>query len=95
MDPRCKLLLVMGKNDPNNPDPYRQQSVVVVPLPHPGVKISRHTTVMGYDVRPQLNPPNVRMPLMGMQRLSLTTFECRKRTWFSAKEEALRSSKAV
>ena len=50
MDPRCKVLLVMGKNDPNNENPYRQQSVVIVPLPYPGVKIVRHTTVMGYDV---------------------------------------------
>ena len=50
MDPRCKVLLVMGKNDPNNPNPYKQQSVLIVPLPHPGVKVIRHTTVMGYDV---------------------------------------------
>jgi acyl-CoA dehydrogenase len=50
MDPRCKVLLVMGKNDPNNPDPYKQQSVLIVPLPHPGVNVLRHTTVLGYDV---------------------------------------------
>jgi acyl-CoA dehydrogenase len=50
MDPRCKVLLVMGKNDPNNPDPYKQQSVLIVPLPHPGVTIIRYTSVMGYDV---------------------------------------------
>ena len=52
MDPRCKVLLVMGKNDAKNPDPYKQQSVIIVPLPHPGVKVIRHTTVMGYDVCP-------------------------------------------
>lgn len=52
MDPRCKVLLVMGKNDANNPNPYKQQSVLIVPLPHPGVKVIRHTTVMGYDVPP-------------------------------------------
>jgi acyl-CoA dehydrogenase len=50
MDPRCKVLLVMGKNDANHPDPYKQQSVLIVPLPYPGVTIIRHTTVMGYDV---------------------------------------------
>lgn len=50
MDPRCKVLLVMGKSDPKNPDPYRQQSVVIVPFPYPGVKVIRHTKVMGYDV---------------------------------------------
>jgi hypothetical protein len=50
MDPRCKVLLVMGKSDPNNKDVYKQQSVVIVPLPHPGVEIIRHTSVFGYDV---------------------------------------------
>lgn len=40
----------MGKNDPHNPDPYKQQSVLIVPLPYPGVKVIRYTTVMGYDV---------------------------------------------
>jgi acyl-CoA dehydrogenase len=40
----------MGKNDANHPDPYKQQSVLIVPLPYPGVTIIRHTTVMGYDV---------------------------------------------
>jgi len=50
MDPRCKVLLVMGKNDPHNPDPYKRQSVLIVPLPYPGVKVIRYTTVMGYDV---------------------------------------------
>lgn len=57
MDPRCKVLLVMGKNDANNPDAYKQQSVLIVPLPHPGVKVLRHTTVMGYDVHPSSRLP--------------------------------------
>jgi acyl-CoA dehydrogenase len=52
MDPRCKVLLVMGKNDAANPDTYRQQSVLIVPLPYPGVKVIRYTKVMGYDVFP-------------------------------------------
>jgi hypothetical protein len=44
------MLLVMGKTDPNNKDTYKQQSVVIVPLPHPGVKILGYTSVFGYDV---------------------------------------------
>lgn len=48
-DPRCKLYLVMGKSNPNDPNPYRQQSVVIVPAGHPGVKILRALTVYGYD----------------------------------------------
>lgn len=53
-DPRCKLYLVMGKSNPNDPNPYRQQSVVIVPAGHPGVKILRALTVYGYDGK---NPP--------------------------------------
>jgi len=70
MDPRCKVLLVMGKNDPNNPNPYKQQSVVIVPLPHPGVNIIRHTTVLGYDDAPhghaEIVFDNVRVPKENM-----------------------------
>ncbi|KIX06653.1 uncharacterized protein Z518_04629 [Rhinocladiella mackenziei CBS 650.93] len=34
-DPRCKLYILMGKSDPNNPSPYRQQTVVLVPSDAP------------------------------------------------------------
>ncbi|GAM36023.1 acyl-CoA dehydrogenase [Talaromyces pinophilus] len=40
-DPRCKLYLVMGKSDPHNSDPYRQQSVIIVPADTPGITIHR------------------------------------------------------
>lgn len=30
-DPRCEIYITMGKTDPSNPDPYKQQSVVLVP----------------------------------------------------------------
>src|SRR5690348_4146764 len=39
LDPRCKIMIVMGQSDPDNPDRYRRQSMMLVPLPHPGVVI--------------------------------------------------------
>ncbi len=45
---RCKILIVMGKTDPNNPDRYRQQSMVLVPKNTPGVTVVRNLPVMGY-----------------------------------------------
>jgi acyl-CoA dehydrogenase len=45
-DPRCKLLIVMGKTDPEA-QRHRQQSMVLVPVDTPGVDIVRSTTVFG------------------------------------------------
>jgi acyl-CoA dehydrogenase len=50
-DPRCKLAIVMGKTNPDNPR-HQQQSMVLVPLDAPGVSILRHLTVYGYDDAP-------------------------------------------
>jgi len=46
----CKVLIVMGKTDPSGP-PHRQQSMLVVPLEAPGVKIVRGLPVFGYQDR--------------------------------------------
>jgi acyl-CoA dehydrogenase len=46
--PRCKILIVMGKTDPHNPDRHRQQSMILVPRDTPGVTIVRSLPVMGY-----------------------------------------------
>ncbi|MCT1885433.1 acyl-CoA dehydrogenase family protein, partial [Dietzia cinnamea] len=43
----CKVLIVMGKTDPNAPT-HRQQSMMVVPIDTPGVKIERGLPVFGY-----------------------------------------------
>lgn len=50
-DPRCKIAIVMGKT---NPDAKRhaQQSMILVPLDTPGVKIERMLSVYGYDHAP-------------------------------------------
>jgi acyl-CoA dehydrogenase len=45
---RCKIFIVMGKTDPNSPDKYRQQSMVLVPKNTPGVTVKRNLPVMGY-----------------------------------------------
>ncbi|GJN75525.1 acyl-CoA dehydrogenase [Purpureocillium lilacinum] len=69
-DPRCQIYIVMGKTDPNNKDPYRQQSVVLVPADTPGIKIVRMLKVYGYDDAPHghghLTFDNVRVPVSNM-----------------------------
>jgi acyl-CoA dehydrogenase len=47
MDPRCQILIVMGKTNPDA-DSYNQQSMVLVPINTPGVTVERNLTVFGY-----------------------------------------------
>lgn len=51
-DPRCKIFIVMGKSDPQNPDRYKQQSMILVPNPHPGITIKRALPVFNNDDAP-------------------------------------------
>jgi len=51
MDPRCKILILMGKTDPAAPR-HLQQSQILVPLDTPGVRVIRPLTVFGYDDAP-------------------------------------------
>lgn len=64
-DPRCKVAIFMGKSNPDAPK-HRQQSMVVVPLDLPGVKIERMLSVFGYDHAPhghaEITYENVRVP---------------------------------
>ena len=46
--PRCRVLIVMGKTDPDAPR-HLQQSMIVVPKDTPGVRIGRTPHVFGYD----------------------------------------------
>jgi len=64
MDPRCQILILMGKTDPEA-DIHRQQSMVLVPMDTPGVRIERNLTVFGYSEQPghaEISFTDVRVP---------------------------------
>ncbi|SHN01593.1 acyl-CoA dehydrogenase family protein [Cryptosporangium aurantiacum] len=46
-DPRCKVMILMGKTDPDGP-PYAQQSMILVPMDTPGLEVVRDLSVFGY-----------------------------------------------
>jgi acyl-CoA dehydrogenase len=63
-DPRCKIGIVMGKTDPAAAS-HEQQSMVLVPLDTPGIRILRDLTVFGYNDREghcEVILDNVRVP---------------------------------
>lgn len=68
-DPRCKIAIVMGKNDPHAAK-HEQQSMILVPLDTPGVTIKRILPVFGYDHAPhghaEIEYKNVRVPASNM-----------------------------
>ena len=69
-DPRCQILIFMGKSNPDHPNRHQQQSMILVPRDTPGVKVLRHLPVFGYDDAPhghaEILFENVRVPASNM-----------------------------
>jgi acyl-CoA dehydrogenase len=65
-DPRCEILIFMGKTNPEA-GRHSQQSMILVPMNTPGVKVLRTLTVFGYDHAPhghaEVDFVNVRVPV--------------------------------
>jgi acyl-CoA dehydrogenase len=66
-DPRCKILIFMGKTSPDNANRHQQQSMILVPMDTPGVTMVRPLTVFGYDHAPhghgEVDFKDVRVPV--------------------------------
>jgi acyl-CoA dehydrogenase len=69
-DPRCKILIFMGKSSPGNANKHQQQSMVLVPMDAKGVKMVRKLTVFGDDDAPhghgEIEFKDVRVPVTNM-----------------------------
>jgi len=69
-DPRCKILIFMGKTDADHPNKHQQQSMILVPMDTPGIKVLRHLPTFGYDDAPhghaEILFENVKVPLSNM-----------------------------
>ena len=68
MDERCQILIVMGKTNPDA-DPHHQQSMVLVPMNTPGVKVVRNLLVFGYEDQhghAEVSFTNVRVPIANL-----------------------------
>jgi len=68
-DPRCKISIFMGKTDPSAAA-HQQQSMILLPMDTPGLKIERMLTVFGYDHAPhghaEISFHDVRIPAANM-----------------------------
>ena len=68
--PHCRILILMGKSDPDNADPHRRQSMILVPRETPGVDVIRALPVMGSygvpDRAAEVVFSNVRVPASNM-----------------------------
>jgi acyl-CoA dehydrogenase len=81
-DPRCEILIFMGKTNPEA-GAHSQQSMILVPMKTPGVKVLRTLTVFGYDHAPHGHAESIS-----------STCACRRRTCCSARDAVSRSRRA-
>lgn len=69
-DPRCKIIIFMGKSNPESPDKYKQQSQILIPRDTPGIKVLRMLSVFGYDDAPhghaEVEFKDVRVPVSNL-----------------------------
>ena len=69
-DPRCKIAIFMGKSDPHNPNRHQQQSMILVAMDTPGVKVIRPLPVFGFygmpDRASEVTFTDVRVPASNM-----------------------------
>ncbi len=83
-DPRCRILIFMGKTDAANPDRHRQQSMILVPVDTPGVRLVRRAARVRLRRRTRTDTPNS----------TSRTFAFPQPTSCSARDAASRSRRA-
>ena len=70
MNEACKIIIFMGKTDPENPDRHKQQSMILIPMDTPGIKVIRPLSVFNYVDPPfghaEITFDNVRVPKSNM-----------------------------
>src|SRR6185295_11873997 len=68
-DKRCKIMIFMGQTSPDAP-PHQRQSMILVPMDAPGLKVLRSLSVFGYDDAPhghaEVEFKDVRVPVSNM-----------------------------
>ena len=66
----CRIMIVMGKTDPDGENRYQQQSMVLVPMDTKGVTVVRPMKVLGFDDAPEghseITFDNVRVPVSNL-----------------------------
>lgn len=65
-DPKCKIIILMGKTENKSKSTHQQQSMILIPMNTPGVKLNRFMHVYGYDDAPHghmdITFTNVKVP---------------------------------
>ena len=69
-DPRCTIIIFMGKSDPDNAERHRQQSMILIPKNTPGVEVIRPLPVFNFygmpDRASEVQFTDVRVPVSNM-----------------------------